>query len=53
MTRRQAIRHARSRKAYWHMAKTIANGVSMPCVWHDAQGVISMKTQWAEIAPLR
>jgi hypothetical protein len=23
--RRQAIRHARSRKGYWHMAKTIAS----------------------------
>jgi RNA-directed DNA polymerase len=27
--RRQAIRHAKSRKGYWHMAKTIASGVGM------------------------
>ncbi|MEZ6099656.1 MAG: hypothetical protein R3E01_11870 [Pirellulaceae bacterium] len=53
MTRRQAIHHARSRQAYWHVAKAIASGVGMPRVWHAAQGVISMKTQWAEVAPLR
>ncbi len=27
--RRQTIRHAKSRQAYWHRAKTIASGVGM------------------------
>ncbi|MEZ6103362.1 MAG: hypothetical protein R3E01_30840 [Pirellulaceae bacterium] len=53
MTRRQAIHHARSRQAYWHVAKTIASGVGMTPVWHAEQGAISMKTQWADLAPLR
>jgi len=51
--RRQAIRHARSRKGPWHMAKTIASGVGMTNKWLQAQGVLSLKTLWAELAPLR
>ncbi len=51
--RRQAIRHARSRKGPWHMAKTIASGVGMPNAWLHDQGVLSLKTLWAERAPLR
>lgn len=31
--RRQAIRHARSRKSYWHMSKTIASGVGLTNAW--------------------
>lgn len=51
--RRQAIRHARSRKSYWHMAKTIASGVGLTNAWLAAQGLLSLKTLWAELAPLR
>jgi len=51
--RRQAIRHARSRKGYWHMAKTTASGVGLNNAWLQGQGLLSMKTLWAELAPLR
>ena len=51
--RRQAIRHARSRKGYWHMAKTIASGVGLTNAWLAEQGLLSMKTLWAQLAPLR
>lgn len=51
--RRQAIRHARSRKGYWRMAKTIASGVGMTNAWLAEQGLLSMKTLWAQLAPLR
>jgi len=51
--RRQAIRHARSRKGYWHMSKTIASGVGLTNAWLAEQGLISIKTLWAELAPLR
>lgn len=50
---RQAARHARSRKGPWHMAKTIASGVGMTNAWLQAQGVLSLKTLWAELAQLR
>ena len=51
--KRQAIRHARSRKGYWHMAKTIASGVGLTNAWLAEQGLLSMKTLWAKLAPLR
>jgi RNA-directed DNA polymerase len=51
--RRQAIRHARSRKGYWHMSKTIASGVGLTNAWLTEQGLPSIKTLWAELAPLR
>lgn len=50
---RQAIRHARSRKSYWHMAKTIASGVGLTNAWLAEQGLLSLKTLWVELAPLR
>ena len=51
--RRQAIRHAKSRQSYWHMAKTIASGVGLNNKWLQEQGMLSLKTLWAELAPLR
>lgn len=51
--RRQAIRHGKSRKGPWHMAKTIASGVGMTNAWLQAQGLCSLKSLWAELAPLR
>ena len=51
--RRQAIRHAHSRKDTWHMAKTIASGVGMTNQWLQDQGLISLKSLWSELAPLR
>jgi RNA-directed DNA polymerase len=50
---RQAIRHARSRKGHWHMSKTIASGVGLTNAWLAEQGLISIKTLWATLAPLR
>ena len=49
---RQAIRHARSRKSYWHMAKTIASGVGLTNKWLEQQGLLSIKTLWSQLAPL-
>jgi RNA-directed DNA polymerase len=37
--RRQAIRHARIRQGYGHMAKTIASGVGLTNAWLAAQGL--------------
>ena len=51
--RRQAIRHARSRKGPWHMAKTIASGVGMTNAWLHEQGLLSLKTLWATLARIR
>jgi RNA-directed DNA polymerase len=49
----QAIRHGKSRKVPWHRTKTIASGVGMTNAWLLAQGVLSLKTLWAELAHLR
>jgi RNA-directed DNA polymerase len=51
--RRQAIRHGKSRKGPWHMAKTIASGVGMTNAWLQEQGLLPLKTLWAQLAPLR
>lgn len=51
--RRQAIRHAKSRKGPWRMSKTIASGVGMTNEWLRQQGLVSLKSLWAELAPLR
>jgi RNA-directed DNA polymerase len=51
--RRQAIRHAKSRKGPWHMAKTIASGVGFTNAWLQEQGLLSLKSLWVELAPLR
>ena len=49
----QASRHGKSRKGYWHMAKSIASGVGLTNAWLQAQGLLSLKSLWAELAPLR
>jgi hypothetical protein len=51
--RRQAIRHGKSRKGPWHMAKTIASGVGMTNAWLAEQRVLSLKSLGAELAHLR
>jgi hypothetical protein len=51
VSRRQAIRHGKSRKGYWHMAKTIASGVGMTNKWLQEQGLVSLKSLWASLAP--
>ena len=53
VSRRQAIRHGKSRKGYWRMAKSIASGVGLTNAWLQAQGLLSLKSLWAELAPLR
>jgi RNA-directed DNA polymerase len=35
------------------MAKSIATGVGLTNAWLTAQGLLSLKTLWAELAPLR
>jgi hypothetical protein len=50
---KQANRLGKSRKGPWHMPKTIASGVGMTHAWLVSQGVLSLKTLWAELAPLR
>ena len=49
--RRQAIPR-KSLEGPWHMAKTIANGVGMTNAWLAEQGVLSLKSFWAELADL-
>jgi hypothetical protein len=51
--RRQAFRHAKSRKGPWHMAKTIASGAGMTNAWVHDQGLVSLKSLWGKRAPLR
>ena len=51
--RRQAIRHGKSRKGPWHMAKSIATGVGLTNAWLQEQGLVSLKSLWANLAPLR
>ena len=51
VSRRQAIRHGKSRKGDWHMAKTIASGVGMTNKWLQEQGLVSLKSLWASLAP--
>lgn len=51
--RRQAIRHGQSRKGPWRMAKTIASGVGMTNAWLQSLGLVSLKSLWAKLAPLR
>ena len=53
VSRRQAIRHGKSRKGYWRMSKTIASGVGLTNAWLQAKGLLSLKTLWAQLAPLR
>jgi len=35
------------------MSKTIASGVGLTKVWLAEQGLLSMKSLWAQLAPLR
>ena len=51
--RRQAIRHAKSRKGPWPMSRTIASGVGLTNAWLQEQGLLSLKSLWAAMAPLR
>ena len=50
---RQAIRHGKSCKSPWNMDKTIASGVGMTNAWLVEQGVLSLKSLWAELGHLR
>jgi len=50
---RQAIRHTRNWKGPWHMAKTIASGVGLTNAWLQEQGLLSLKSLRAAMAPLR
>jgi RNA-directed DNA polymerase len=47
--RRQVIPR-KSLEDPWHMAKTIASCVGMANAWLAEQGVLSLKSLWAELA---
>jgi len=51
--RRQAIRYGKIRKSPWHRAKTIESGVGRTNAWLAEQGVLRLKSLWAELAHLR
>ena len=51
--RRPAIRHGKSRKGYWHMAKTIASGVGFTNARLAELGLLSLKSLWNDLAPIR
>jgi RNA-directed DNA polymerase len=51
--RRHAIRHGKSRKGPWRMAQTIASGIGMTNNWLHHQGLVSLKSLWTQLAPLR
>ena len=40
-------------KGCWHMSKTIASGVGLTNAWLAEQGMVSIKTLWAQLAPIR
>ena len=43
----------RSHKSDWHLSKTITSGVGLTNAWLTEQGLLSLKTLWAKLAPLR
>jgi RNA-directed DNA polymerase len=45
-SRRQAILTALSRKAYWHLARTLATQTGMTNAWLERQGLLSIRTLW-------
>ena len=45
-SRRQAIFTAASRKAYWHLAKTLATQSGMTNQWLANQGLVSIRQLW-------
>jgi len=51
--RRHAILHGKSRKGPWRMAQTIASGIGMTNAWLQTQGLVSLKSLWTQLAPLR
>ena len=50
---RELRRFVRGWKGPWHVSKTIATGVGLTNPWLAAQGMLSLKTLWAELTPLR
>jgi hypothetical protein len=48
---RLGVNSEKSRKGYWRMAKTIASGVGMTNKWLQEQGLVSLKSLWASLAP--
>ena len=45
-SKRQAILTALSRKAYWHLSKTLATQTGMTNKWLADQGLISIRNLW-------
>ena len=48
-----AIKHAISRKKYWRLSRTPAMRYAMTNKWLAAQGLLSLKQLWSDLAPLR
>jgi hypothetical protein len=53
VSRRQGIRHGKSRKGYWDMATAITSGVDLTNARLAEQGLLSLKTLRFAIVPLR
>lgn len=45
-SKRQAILTALSRKAYWHLARTLATQTGMTNAWLEGQGLLSIRDLW-------
>ncbi len=45
-SKRQAILTALSRKAYWHLARTLATQTGMTNQWLERQGLLSIRDLW-------
>lgn len=47
------IHHGKIHRGYWHMAESIVSGIGLPNSWLQSQGLLSLKSLWAELASLR
>ena len=45
-SKRQAVLTALSRKAYWHLARTLTTQTGMTNHWLESQGLLSIRTLW-------
>ena len=47
-SKRQAILTTMSRKAYWHLARTLATQIAMTNRWLERQGLLSIRNLWMQ-----
>jgi len=46
VSRRSAVLAGRSRKGYWHLARTLGTQTGMPNKWLAKQGLVSIRELW-------